>query len=207
MKTTATTIGIWLFMLFVTGSSLKLYIDEKANSRRLTNNLETVNQEVERYKTRDGHQAARIDALVLTNRELKRSFPGMASTLKNLYIPPQRVESFTETSNQLKIKVTAPVKDTVLQLIEPRGFSTVINRDTVHFLDYADEWIKIHAEMMHNTGTVEVAATDTIFTAIHRGERRRPWSWIFSRRKLQTSVTNRNPYISINVIQSGVIKK
>ena len=207
MKATATTIGIWIFMLFVTGSTLNLYFKEKATTRRLTDNLEAVNQQAEHFKTRDGNQAARIAAQELTIHELKRAFPAVASNLKNLYIPPQRALSYTQTSQQLTASITAPVKDTLLQIIEPRGSATITKVDTFRYLDYADQWIKIHAEMRKDTGTVEVAATDTIFTAIHRGERRHPWAWIFSRRKLQASATNRNPYISINVVQSGVIKK
>ena len=49
--------------------------------------------------------------------------------------------------------------------------------------------------------------TAAIFTAIDKGDRYHPWTWILSKRQLTTSDTNRSHYIKINVIQSGVIKK
>jgi hypothetical protein len=208
MKAISTNILIWLFLLFVTGSTLKLYFAEKANSRRLSDNLESVTQEAEHFKTRDNRPAVKTTALVLTPVEIKRYFPEVKQKLENLYIPPQRAESYTETSQQLTATITAPVKDTVLQIIQvPSSKFQIPKLDTIRVLDYQDEWIKIHAALAADTGTIEVAAIDTIFTAIYRGERRKPAFWIFSRRKLQTAASNRNPYISINVVQSGVIKK
>lgn len=210
MKTTATTITIWLFLLFVAGSSINLFIKEKANSRRISRNLEAVTQEAEYFKTRDGKQAARINTLEVTNRELRRVFPVLASNLKNLHIPPQRAISYTQTSQAMNASITAPVKDTVLQPVEIPNSEIQIPKlepIPVRTLDYQDEWIKINASFAADSGTVSVAATDTIFTAIHRGQRVRPWAWIFSRRKLQTSASNRNPYISIHVVSSGIIKK
>lgn len=205
MKTNVQTVIIWLFLLFVTGSSLNLYF--KANSRvnRMEENLKAVNEKVEYFKTRDQHNAARITAQELTISELRRIHPAIISEFKNLYIPPRLAQSYTKTSQTLQAEIKAPIKDSIPAVT---GINTVAREpEKIKVLKYRDKWISIFGELYPDTAKIKVLAKDTIFTAIHRGERRRPWLWVLSKRKLQTSATNRSPYISINVIQSGVIKQ
>jgi hypothetical protein len=207
MKNTVANILIALFLIFVTGESLNLYFKATARANRLESNLIAANDEAQRFKTRDGHNAAKITAQELTISELRRINPAIITQLKNLYIPPRLAQSYTQTSQTMQAEISAPVvrpqhvaallstSDTATRNPEPATFS------------YSDKWISITGTLDPDTAKINILATDTIFTAIYKGERRRPALWIFSRRKLQTAATNRSPYISINVVSSGVIKK
>lgn len=205
MKAKAETVIIWLFLLFVTGSSLKLYFEEKANSTRLTYDLKAALETAVDFKTKNGQQASKMKAQELTISELRKINPAIISQLKNLYIPPRLAESYTELSQEMKAAVKAPIKDSIRY---PIGINSDDREpEKIKVLQYWDQWISIHGVLDPDTAKIKVLATDTIFTAIHKGERRRPWLWVFSKRQLTTSATNRSPYISVHVINSGVIRK
>lgn len=185
--------------------ALNLYFAEKANSNRLSGNIETINSKPKKFITRDGHHATKTDALVLTTADLNRSFPKVTTSLKNLYIMPLHAESFTELRASLNFKVAAATRDTLTQIpVLPGKVSVTVPAQT---FSYADKWKTVTGLVFTDTTFIQVSAVDSIFTAVHRGDRRRPWAWILSRRKLQVAATNRNPDIKITVIQAGIIKK
>lgn len=217
MKATAQNVIIWLFLVFVTAESLNLFFKERARANRMTANMEAADQIVKEFQTRDGHNAAKITAQELTISELRRIRPEIISQLKNLYIPPRAAISYTETASQMKAEVLATVKDTILPARTAKerfdsefkeADSLISKPQKIKVLEYSDEWISILSGNLDLPPVkVSVLANDSIFTGIYKGDRRRPALWILSRRKLQVSATNKNPYIKIKVIQGGVIKK
>ncbi len=204
MKATAQTVIIWLFLVFVAGESMNLYFKANSRANRLENNLKIANEQAEQFRTRDGQQASRLKAQELTISELRRINPQIIARLKNLYIPPRLAQSYTQSSQQLKAEVKAAIKDSIVpaSITETTG-----TKETIGTFDYADAWIEVKGQFVSDTATLHISANDTIFTAIYKGERRHPWAWFLSKRQLTAAATNRNPYISIKVIQSGVIKK
>ena len=193
-------LGILLIALTIGGFQLTFKACEK--NQRLVTNLVAVNKPDESFQTKDDHPASKKQAQDLTPGELKKAFPEVTSKLKNLYIPPQRAESFTELSHSLTIDIKAPVT------LSPIPGTINTNKDTVplRVLNFADKWITIHVALGTDTGNIQVAAVDSIFTAIYRGRRRHPMLWILSKRKLECAATNRSPYIKIKVVQAGTIK-
>lgn len=205
MKATAQTVIIWLFLVFVAGSSLNLYFKANSRANRMENNLKIANEKAEQFKTKDGHNAAKLKAQELTISELRRINPQVISQLKNLYIAPRLVQSYTESTQTMQAEVKATVKDSIPE-------RTGTNPDArepekIKVLKYRDKWISISGVLDPDTAKIKVLAVDTIFTAVYKGERRHPWAWILSRRQYTAAATNRSPYIKINVISSGVIKK
>lgn len=189
-------------MCYVTFSSLRLYFKEVSKNNRLTANIEALNTEAESFKTRAGQQASLIAAQEITISELRRVYPVLRSQLHNLYINPGRFLSATTTAQELRASIAAPILPATdpqpaqqLKPIEPRRFA------------WSDEWISITGTIYADTVKTEIAATDTIFVSTYKGERRKPWAWIFSPRKTETAATNANPYININVVQSATLKR
>ncbi|MDP3914363.1 MAG: hypothetical protein Q8R96_11590 [Bacteroidota bacterium] len=192
---------LWVVMFVSLIVTLNLYFSEKANSNRLFSNLKAVNEQAETYTTRDGYPATKKTIQELSTKELKQAFPEATAIIKNMRIEPRRVQSFTQLSQGLTIKVKAPVTDSVL-------FDTRLNDSLqVKKLNYSDKWISIQAEIKPDTGLITIAAIDTIYTSIYKGKRRRPALWIFSRRNYEAAATNRSPYIKIQVVQGITIKK
>lgn len=198
MKQTSITVFVGLFLLFVTTSSLKLYFDEHARAERLTDNIEALNSEAETFRAKNGQQASRIAAQEVTIKELKNAYPEIVAQLKNLSIQPRRVQSYTQTSQQLKAEIKTVVRD-----------SLIYRQDTVKMLllQHRDKWMQIRGEVYPDTAKISVSASDSIFIATHRGRRYHPAAWVLSRRRLETTATNVNPYISICVVSSGTVRK
>ena len=193
-------ITVFILILIITGFQYTFKSCEK--NQRLVDNLVAVNQPDESFQTKDDHPASKKQALDITPGELKTAFPTVITRLDNLYIKPQRTESFIELSSDLTIDIKAPVTN------PPTSAGYRINNDTVPMrtLNFSDKWITIHAALGTDTGKIQVAAVDSIFTAIYHGRRRHPLLWIFSKRKLEVAATNRSPYIKIKVLQAGTIK-
>ena len=215
MKETATTVIIWLFLAFVTVSSLKLYFEANSRANRMETNLKAAQSEAESFKAKDGHPASRRIAQELTPPELRRTNPEIVAQLKNLYIAPRLAQSYTQLAQEMKAEISPTVKDTILKRTGGNRFTELFEKADSAFndsikikvLEYQDKWISIIGKIDPLPAKIKILATDTIFTAIYKGERRRPWAWILSKRQLTTAATNRSPYIKINVIQSGVLKK
>ena len=206
MKTAQNAV-IWLFLICVTAASLTGYIKEQSKSKRLLYNLKAARDSAQTFTTKDGHQASKLIAQNLTVSELKKVNPEVVSQLKNLYIAPRLVESYTETESRMNVEVLATVKDSILPA------HTGTNTDTrapekIRTLQYSDKWISIRSGNLDlDTAKIKVTAIDSIFVVPYKGERRHPWAWFLSRRQYTAAATNRSPYIEIKVIQSGVIKK
>lgn len=198
---------VFLFLLITSGIFCYLFIVEKQNSNRLFDNLQAATSKNTTFTTRDGNPAVKQTAQQLTGSEVRRAFPEVKSNLKNLYIPVSRTESFTQTGQSLNISKTLPLQDntnySVGNIEHPADSLPAIQPKT---FELPDKWVHITGEIMGDSVSFQIMATDTIFTAIYRGDRRRPWLWVLSKRKLEVAATNRNPYIKIEVIQSGIIK-
>lgn len=216
MKATAQTAVIWLFLIFVTAASLTGYIREQSKSKRLLYNLKAARDSAQTFTTRDGHQASKLIAQNLTAPELRKVNPEVVSQLKNLYISPRLVQSYTQSTQEMKAEVMAVIKDSIPERTAKFSDTTrftvgniePVEPKKIRMLEYSDKWISIKANNIDLSPVkITVLATDTIFTAIYKGERRHPWAWFLSRRQYTAAATNRSPYIKINVIQSGVIKK
>lgn len=199
MKNSIQTAVIWLFLIFVTAASLTGYIREQSKSKRLLYNLKAARDSAQTFITKDGHQASKLISQNLTAPELRKINTEVVSQLKNLYISPRLVQSYTQSTQEMKAEVPVKIHDTI----------RIENTDTIKMkvLEYQDKWISISGVIDPDTAKIKVLATDTIFTAVYKGERRHPWAWFLSRRQYTAAATNRSPYIKINVIQSGVIKK
>jgi hypothetical protein len=207
MKATAQTVIIWLFLLFVTGESLHLYFKAQAKAARMEENVKAANESAEEFRAKNGQLASKLTAQELTISELRRINPEIISQLKNLYIPPRLAQSYTQTAQKLNVELAVPVKHSIPE-VQAKDSNSVQPTKPIRSLDYSDPWVSVFCKNIDlDTAKLLVSATDSIFISIYKGERRRPGLWILSRRKYQTAATNVNPYISIEVVQSGIIKK
>ena len=215
--------GIIVLLIFI-GTSVGfsiLYFQEVATSRRRLDNIQALTSEVEQFKTRDNRPATKAKAQNPTNMELRTAFPEVTQQLKNLYIPTRLAESYTQASTAMSAEISAPVRDTTIyrKNTDARSFDKLFRSADSSFssppvpepveaktFSYSDQWISLSGYLDPDTAKIKVAAVDTIFTAIYRGQRRHPWAWILSKRKLEVAATNRSPYINATVIQAGIIK-
>jgi hypothetical protein len=210
MKKNLIIIAIGLILTASTVVSTVMYFKELANSNRLVFDLKAANQPAKTFETKDGHQASKLIAQDNTVHELKIINPRVVSQLSNLYIAPRLVQSYSETTQTLKAEIYAHIKDSISATLPADTSKNTVAEVPVkiRMLEYSDTWISV------KTGNIDLApvkitvvAKDSIFAGVYKGQRRHPWAWILSRRQWTVAATNKSPYIKIEVIQAGVIKK
>ena len=96
---------------------------------------------------------------------------------------------------------------------ETTGFNvhtpaTVLLRDSVIYdtvqvrvFDYQDGFFAVQGKAIGNRQHLELSYQDTLVQVVYRGERERPWLWIFSPRKLMQRVSLKNPNAHIHYTQ------
>ena len=169
------------------------YLKEQAERQRMENNLAASNKQIEYYRTENGLLAAKTDALQLHYNEVKQLYPEIMAELKNLKIPASRVENYSETVIHQDKEIVTKLRDSLL-------YDTI----PVRVFNYQDQFYKVSGLAIADTQKVHIESTDSLIQVVYRGERYKPWLWIFSRRKLQQSIVSKNP--NSKIIYSRQIK-
>ncbi len=199
MKTKVIIAFVILFLLLVSGESLNLYFKEHSNYKRMEENLKISSQEAQYYKTRSGENAVKVTAQEFTIHELRSTKPSVMQDLKNMYIRPGSIQSYSEVSTELKKDISAPVKDSIVFLPDSSKF-------TARTLQYRDKWFSVSGIILRDTAKLSIEVPDTI-TSVIFSQRKHPFWWILSKRQIKSVIKNSNPFVKIHIQQEIVIKK
>jgi len=190
MKTTRnnlTWLGIVLIFAMISFVTGRLYKTERDNRIRLEQSFIAANQEVKYYKSRNGDLVAKVDALQLKYNELKDIYPEIIAEIRNLKINPGRVDQYSATTIHTQKEIVTTLRD-----------STIYDTIPVKIFNYCDEFYTISGIAVNDTQRVHIESRDSLIQVVYRGDRIKPWLWIFSKRKLQQVVTCKNPNSVIN---------
>jgi hypothetical protein len=173
-----------LMLLFVGISFyyIRLYVNERKDKNRLEKSFAAANQQIKYYTTRDGQLAAKVDALQLRYNEVKDIYPEIIAEIKNLKVNPRSVSNYSETVIHQDKEIVTALHDSII-------YDTV----PVRVFNYHDEFYTVRGIAVGDTQKVHIESRDSLLQVVFRGERYKPWLWIFSRRKLQQVVRNKNP--------------
>ena len=197
LKSTGLFTVITLLMLlfgFSTYEFGKMYFEEKKDKKRIENSFAAANQKLEYYKARNGQLVAKNDVIQLKYSELKDIYPEIIAELKNLRINPRKVELFSETVIKQQKDIVTTLKDSLI-------YDTV----PVRVFNYHDEFYTIKGIAIGDTQKVHIESRDSIIQVVFKGERYKPWLWIFSKRKLQQVVSCKNPNNKIEYLHVVLI--
>ena len=186
-------------LLVVLGAILLLWKSNQrlhADNKRLSSNIKTLGAELILVKTKSGQLAAQSDLLVLQTRELKKLFPKEVKQIENLGVKVNKTTQYSTTVVETKTNVITTLRDSLIH-------------DTikVSLFDYQDQWYKIEGISEKDTQRLVIKSTDTLTQVVYRGERIKPWLWVFSPRKLQQRVSVTNPNATIKYSQTIQIQK
>ena len=190
MKTTRnslTWLGIVLLFALISFVTGRMYKTEHDNRIRLEQSFIAANQEVQYYKSRNGELVAKVDALQLKYNELKEIYPEIIAEIRNLKINPGRVDQYSETVIHTQKDIVTTLRDSII-------FDTI----PVRVFNYNDEFYSVSGIAVGDTQRVHIECRDSLIQVVYRGERIKPWLWIFSRRKLQQVVSCKNPNSKIS---------
>ncbi len=151
---------------------------------------ESLQEELIQFRTENGQLVAQNRALELKSNELTALLPQMASEIKQLGVKLSRTESVTTTGFEVKTPATVLLRDSII-------FDTV----PVKLFSYDDGFFDIEGTAIGDQQQLKLAYRDTLVQVVYRGERERPWLWIFSPRKLMQRVSLKNPNAQIEYTQ------
>lgn len=197
MKATATTVFIWLFMAFVTFSSIKLYLEKARDNNRNIQNIAALQKENEYFKDQNGNQAVKIQALTLTAAELRRVVPSIVADLKTLSIRPAQVNNYTAAALTSKQLIAITLKDSII-------FDTV----KVSRIDYKNRWYDVTGMIRGDSVNLDIESRDRLTVINYLGKRSRRFLFVrFGPRYPETVIRNENPNNKIIIEKSVFMKK
>lgn len=186
-------------LLVLLGAIVLLYKSNQrlhADNKRLSSNMKTLGAELVMVKTKSGKLAAQTDLLVLQTSELKKLFPKEVKQIESLGVGVGKTSQFTTTVLETKTNVITKLRD-----------SLVLDTIKVRVFDYQDQWYQIHGISDKDTQRLVIKSIDTLTQVVYRGERIKPWLWVFSPRKIQQRVSVSNPNATIKYSQTIQIQK
>lgn len=165
-------------------------------NHRLSLNMQTLSSEISFVKTQNGTLAAQTDVLLLRTSELKSLFPKEAKAINDIGVKVSNATQVSSTVVETQKNIITLVRDSIVS-------------DTIHVkvFDYKDQWYQISGINQGDSQRLQIHSTDTLTQVVYKGERIRPWLWIFSPRKLQQRVSVSNPNSTIKYSQFIQIQK
>ena len=162
----------------------------RIENARMTANVQTISAAIEYVRTQNGKLAAQTDVLLLRTGELKGLFPAQVKTVTDMEIKLNRATQLSTTVIETQKNIITVVRDSIV-------------RDTVRVkvFSYKDQWYQINGLSQGNTQQLIIHSTDTLTQVVFKGEREKPWLWIFSPRRLQQRVSVSNPNSTIRYSQ------
>jgi NACalpha-BTF3-like transcription factor len=156
------------------------------DNARMAKNIQAITSSVKYIVSQNGKLAAQTDVLILGTGELKELFPWQAKSVKDLGVKMGRVTQVSNTVIETQKNIIIQVRDSLVQ-------------DTVwvKVFSYQDQWYQITGVSDNGTQQLKIQSTDTLTQLVYKGEREKPWLWIFSPRKLQQRVSVSNPNSTI----------
>lgn len=158
--------------------------------------MKTLGAELVLVKTKSGKLAAQTDLLVLQTNELKKLFPKEVKQIESLGVGVSKTTQFTTTVVETKTNVITTLRD-----------SLILDTIKVRVFDYQDQWYQIQGISEKDSQRLVIKSTDTLTQVVYRGERIKPWLWVFSPRKIQQRVSVSNPNATIKYSQTIQIQK
>jgi len=189
-KTTMKANIVTTFIILLLGYSCyemwKMYQKERKEKDRVLQSFEAAESTIELHKTRSGELVAQNQVLQLQYDEMKKIYPQILDEIKNLDINPRNVTHYSKTEVKQDKEIQTVIRDSVIMdTIPARVFS------------YQDEFYQIKGIAIGDSQKVQISSTDRIIQVVYKGQRIHPWLWFLSKRKLEQTISCKNPNSTI----------
>jgi len=173
--------------LVLTVSLWQLWSSKKKDYKRLYVASESLHQSITTLQAENGQLIAQNQVLTLKSDELSAALPGIAKEIRNLDIHMDRAQSASTTGFVVQTPATVILQDSII-------FDTV----KIRLFDFQDGFFSVKGKAIGDQQQLDLSYQDTLVQVVYRGERERPWLWIFSPRKLMQRVSLKNPNAQIH---------
>lgn len=175
-------IGTFYFSMYLLDS-----LSTKAHTIRAMNEYQLqAEKSIEQIRLSNDRLAAQNEVLVLQTRTLKQAFPKLQKEIQSLDVKLSRAKSYSSNVIEVEVPIRVPISDSVSgDSISSKSF------------EYKDDYFTIKGEIEKDSLLCHFHYIDTLKQVIFYGKRRRPWLWIFSKRKLMQRVSLGSPNAKI----------
>ena len=173
-----------LLLISVAGFLYSKVERQKKEIERLDTNIEAINSEAVRFKTKAGKDAETVQALTLKRDELELFNSRLTKQVDDLRIKLRDVKAAHTVETELRIDTVVITEKTSV----PKQYK----------FKYADNWNKIIGVVSPDSTKLEFNSVDTLDVISHVKQKR----FLFFRigkPKIRTTITNQNPKSTIHV--------
>lgn len=186
-------VAVLIGIILLIGKRLTVLSQE---NNRLQNNLAASRSMIEELQTENGRPMYQNESLNLRVKELSILYPQLLDEIRNLKVKPSRVKNVSQTVIGQSLPINAELQDSVV------NDSTKVK--TIHA---SDQWSSVTGVIDLDSAHLHVETVDTLIQVVFKGERERPWLWIFSPRKLMQRIALSNPHSRIIYSQTIKVQK
>lgn len=185
--------------IWVQREKIEKLTDERNQYR---GNTEILLQDVERYKTADSLNAARVGVLELRLEDFKRYRAADAQLIKSLKVKNRDLANVTSSQQQTIIELSGNVRDSIIYVDRQ-----IV--DTLRCIDIADKWFTLHGCARDNefTGTFENRDSILIVESV---KYKRFLNFLWKTNKIKNrkiDVISKNPHTKIMGVEYIDIEK
>lgn len=186
--------------IWVQRTKIEKLTDER---NRYRGNTETLLQDVETYKTKDGLNAAKVGALELKLSEFEKYRASDAELIKTLQTKNRELERVTTTQMETINELRATVRDSIVYL--PGDTVTTVLR----CIEYSDKWVDFDGCIKNNTFSGKIITRDSLLiTETVQYKRWLGFLWKTKRIKnREFDIVSKNPHTKITGFEVITIEK
>ncbi len=168
----------------------------REENQRLEGNVRSLSIGLKQIQLENGAIAGQSEVLTLRIQELKTLFPLQFKAILEAGVKPERAQQVSTTIIETEKKIVTTIRDSLIHdTIRVKVFS------------YSDPWYTIQGQALGDTQRVQIQSRDSLIQVVFKGERSKPWLWIFSPRRIQQRMFSSNPNSIIKYSQTINIQK
>ncbi len=168
----------------------------REENQRLEGNVRSLSIGLKQIQLENGAIAGQSEVLTLRIQELKTLFPLQFKAILEAGVKPERAQQVSTTIIETEKKIVTTIRDSLIHdTIRVKVFS------------YSDPWYTIQGQALGDTQRVQIQSRDSLIQVVFKGERTKPWLWIFSPRRIQQRMFSSNPNSIIKYSQTINIQK
>ena len=168
----------------------------REENQRLEGNVRSLSIGLKQIQLENGAIAGQSEVLTLRIQELKTLFPLQFKAILEAGVKPERAQQVSTTIIETQKQIVTTIRDSLIHdTIRVKVFS------------YSDPWYTIKGQALGDTQRVQIHSRDSLIQVVFKGERTKPWLWIFSPRRIQQRMFSSNPNSIIKYSQTINIQK